>query len=461
MSDSLIHTPPFHKVVCAIGDAAVLISSVLLAFLSLPRELGGTAAADAKLAVLIAVTGLSLYYNDLYEESAPPGRAELLARIIVALLTAGIVLGAVYYMAPGVRLGRFILILGFPFACVGLMLWRSVFYWILSRDALTQNIVILGTGSMAVDIARMVLDSKGRGYRVLGFLGDDPAMVGQSLLNPCVLGTLDGLESLSQRVRIDSVVVALEDRRGRLPLDSLMSCRAEGIRVEDAAAFHERYTGQVPVRSLRPSSFIFSLAFNNSQMFRGFKAVVDFLLALTGLVIAFPVLVGAGLLLWLESGWPVTYSQKRVGRRGKPFVLYKLRTMRLNAELESGPVWAAAEHDPRITRVGRLLRKTRLDELPQLINVLKGEMSFVGPRPERPIFVEKLRKAIPYYDARHAVRPGITGWAQTRFTYSSTIEESERKLQYDLYYVKNMSFYLDMLILIDTAKVSLLGKGAR
>jgi sugar transferase (PEP-CTERM system associated) len=364
-------------------------------------------------------------------------------------------------MVPGVRLGRFILILGFPIACAGLTLWRSLFYWVLTRDALTQNIVILGTGTMAVDIARMVLDSKGRGYRVLGFLGEDPALVGQSLLNPCVLGTLDGLEPLRQRVRIDSVVVALEDRRGRLPVDSLMSCRAEGIRVEEAAAFHERYTGQVPVRHLRPSSFIFSLAFNHSRMFRGFKAVVDFLLALAGLAIAFPLMVVAGVLLWLESGWPVTYSQQRVGRRGKPFVLYKLRTMRLNAELESGPVWAASDQDPRITRVGRFLRKTRLDELPQLVNVLKGEMSFVGPRPERPVFVDQLRKTIPFYDARHAVRPGITGWAQTRFTYCSTVEESEKKLQFDLYYVKNMSFYLDMLILIDTAKVSLLGKGAR
>jgi sugar transferase (PEP-CTERM system associated) len=414
-----------------------------------------------KLITLVVATQVCLYYSDLYRDSAPTQWTELLARIIVALLTGGVFLSAVYYIVPALKLHRLVLIPAFPFACIGLTLWRSVFHWVLGQEAWTQNLLILGTGKMAIAIARVALNSKRPRYRVLGFLGEDSALVGQSLLNPSVLGTLDSLEPLSQSLRIDSVVVALEDRRGRLPVDTLMSCRAEGIQVEEAEAFYERYTGQVPVRSLRPSSFVFSLALNQPRMFRACKHALDFLLALIGLAFALPVIVVAGILLWFESGWPVLYGQERVGRKGKAFVLHKLRTMRLNAEQDSGPVWASSAQDPRITRVGGFLRKTRLDELPQLVNVLKGEMSFVGPRPERPVFVEQLREAIPYYDARHAVRPGVTGWAQTRYRYSSSVEESEKKLQYDLYYVKNMSVYLDMLILIDTAKVVLSGKGAR
>jgi sugar transferase (PEP-CTERM system associated) len=447
--------------VAAVGDACVLLGSALLISLCSPLEFGGGARLDARLAALIVAIGLCLYYNDLYSDAIPQRHSELLARIIVSLATAGLLLSALYSIAPILMLDRWVLVLGLPLACVALTAWRCLFYWIQGREELAQNLLILGTGNAAVEVARIVLATKGRGHKVLGFVGDDPALVGKSLLNPCVLGTLENIESLSRRYRIDSVIVAMEDRRGRLPIDTLMRCRAEGIRVEEADVFYESYTGRVPVRNLRPSSFIFSLAFNHSRLFRASKRAVDFLLALLALVVAFPLMTLAGLLLWVESGWPVIYKQERVGRKGKPFVLHKLRTMRLNAERESGPVWAAAERDPRITPIGRILRKTRLDELPQLVNVLKGEMSFVGPRPERPIFVEKLREAIPYYDARHAVRPGITGWAQTRFTYSSTVEEAETKLQYDLYYVKNMSFYMDMLILIDTAKVTLLGKGAR
>jgi len=461
MSHQLVHTPPLHKLVAALGDACVIVGIALLVSLWFPVDFGGGARLDARLAALLVAVGFCFYYNDLYADAIPQRRSELLARIVVALATAGLLLSALYGMAPILMLDGWVLVVGFPLACVALTAWRTVFYWIQGHEELTQNLLILGTGDTALEVARMVLDSKGRGYKVLGFVGEDPALVGKSLLNPCVLGTLESIEALSHRYRIDSVIVAMEDRRGRLPIDTLMTCRAQGMRVEETDVFIERYTGRVAVRNLRPSSFIFSLAFNHSRVFRACKRAVDFLLALAAVVVALPLMVIAGAFIWLESGWPVLYRQERVGRKGKPFVLHKLRTMRLNAEQESGPVWAAAGHDPRITRLGRILRKTRLDELPQLVNVLNGEMSFVGPRPERPVFVQQLRKAIPYYDARHAVRPGITGWAQTRFAYSSTVEEAETKLQYDLYYVKNLSFYLDMLILIDTAKVILLGKGAR
>ncbi len=460
-----MRSPSLRKIACAPVDAAVLVGTVFAAFAirfwyraDLIDDLTGL---YWKAALLVVVTEVCLYYNDLYSENVPQP-TELLTKITIALASAMGLLSVIYYLVPSVLLARGALLIQFALGCVALTLWRSLFYWAIGRDVLTRNLVILGTGEFAVDLARAVMASNSKGQRIVGFLGEDPALVGRSLFNPSVIGTLDDLDALRQRMRIDTVVVALGERRGRLPVESLMNCRAEGTRVEEASSFYERETGQVPVRSLRPSSFIFSRTNNNVRLVRAIKRAGDFCLALVGLVLALPLLVLAGLLIVLESGWPIFYKQERVGARGRSFVLYKLRTMRQDAEKDTGPVWAAATQvDPRISRVGALLRKTRLDELPQLINVLKGEMSFVGPRPERPYFVEQLKKAIPYYDARHSVRPGITGWAQTRFTYSSSVEETEKKLQYDLYYVKNMRLSLDILILFDTAKVVLLGKGAR
>ncbi len=459
-----MRSPSLRKIACAPVDAAVLVGALLGAFAirfwyraDLVGDLQGL---YWKAALLVVVTELCLYYNDLYNENVPQP-TELLTRITIALASAMGVLSVIYYLVPSILVARGVLLIQFALGCVGLTLWRSLFYWAIGRDVLTRNLVILGTGEFAVDLARAVVASNSKGQRVVGFLGEDPALVGRSLFNPSVIGTLDDLDSLRQRMRIDCVVVALGERRGRLPVEMLMRCRAEGTRVEEASSFYERETGQVPVRSLRPSSFIFSRTNNNVRLMRASKRAADFCLALVGIVLSLPLLVLAGLLIVLESGWPIFYKQERVGMRGRSFVLYKLRTMRQDAEKDTGPVWAATQADPRISRVGALLRKTRLDELPQLINVLKGEMSFVGPRPERPYFVEQLKKAIPYYDARHSVRPGITGWAQTRFTYSSSVEETETKLQYDLFYVKNMRLFLDILILFDTAKVVLLGKGAR
>jgi exopolysaccharide biosynthesis polyprenyl glycosylphosphotransferase len=231
--------------------------------------------------------------------------------------------------------------------------------------------------------------------------------------------------------------------------------------VEDAPSFFEQLTGKILVSDLRPSWFVFSPGFNKPTLLRGSKRAGELVIALFLLVVLAPFFGLLALLIRLESSGPAFFRQARVGLRGRVFDLVKLRTMRSDAEAATGPVWASPENDTRITRLGRVLRKLRLDELPQLLNVLNGEMSFVGPRPERPHFVEKLRQVIPYYDERHTVRPGITGWAQVKFGYGSTIEDSERKLQFDLYYVKNMSIFLDLAIVLDTFKVMLLRRGAR
>ena len=257
------------------------------------------------------------------------------------------------------------------------------------------------------------------------------------------------------------MVVALEDQRGKMPLYELLSCKLRGVRVEEASSFIESLTGQIPVRSVRPSSLIFSPGFRNARLVRDARRVVELVVATVGFVLSLPLLVLAALAIWIESRRPVIFRQERVGEKGNTFTLYKLRTMRADAERGTGVVWAKDGGEPRVTAVGRFLRKSRIDELPQLVNVIRGDMSFVGPRPERPCFVQELKQLIPYYGDRHSVKPGITGWAQVRYGYGSSVEDSEMKLRYDLYYIKNMNLWLDLQILLDTAKVMLLGRGAR
>jgi sugar transferase (PEP-CTERM system associated) len=285
--------------------------------------------------------------------------------------------------------------------------------------------------------------------------------VGRRLVNPSVIGVIDDLEAMVERHDVSLIVVALDDRRGKLPIGPLLRCRLAGIRVEEATNFFERLTGKILVSNLRPSWLVFSAGFNKPRLLRNSKRAAELVTAVGMVAVAAPLLALIAALVKLTSPGPVFYRQERVGEKGKPYFLFKFRTMRINAETETGPVWAAETNDPRITPLGRLLRKTRLDELPQLLNVVRGEMSFVGPRPERPHFVRVLRKVIPFYDERHSVRPGITGWAQIKFRYGSTIEDAEEKLQFDLYYIKHMSLAFDLGIILDTLKVMVLQKGAR
>jgi len=294
---------------------------------------------------------------------------------------------------------------------------------------------------------------------VLGFLTEYPEEVGRSIVNPSVVGTLDELPRLVGELQPSVIVVAQEDRRRRLPMAALLKCRLAGVRVVEAASLFETLSGQIALSDLRPSWLIFSSGFHKPRLLRSLKRAGEVMLATIGLFFAAPVMGLVALAVALTSRGPILYRQTRVGEGGREFALLKFRTMRENAEADSGPVWATAGKDPRVTLVGKLLRKSRLDELPQLWNVLRGDMSFVGPRPERPHFVEKLRRVIPYYDERHTVRPGITGWAQVKFPYGSTLEDAEEKLEYDLYYVKHMSLLFDVAIVLETAKVMLLGRG--
>jgi sugar transferase (PEP-CTERM system associated) len=275
-----------------------------------------------------------------------------------------------------------------------------------------------------------------------------------------LLGKIQDLDVLVEETRPDIVVVAQVDRRGCFPAKALLECRLRGIRVEDWPTFYEKATGKILVTAVRPSWLIFSDGFVKTPRTEIIKRLLDVTVSLAGLVLALPAMIAVALAVKLESPGPILYRQPRLGRNGCVFILNKFRSMRQDAEKETGPVWSQAS-DPRITRVGALLRRTRLDELPQLINVLVGHMSFIGPRPERPEFVEELQKQIPYYMERLAVKPGITGWAQVSYRYGSSVEDAIEKLQYDLYYIKNLSIAFDIVIVLETIKTVVLRRGAQ
>ena len=324
---------------------------------------------------------------------------------------------------------------------------------------LKKRVLILGDGKLAHDLARVLVYDRAHRYEVVGVLSRNPSRVGTHVGNPTIIGTVDQLYELSELHQVQSIAVCVEDRRGSLPLDALLDVKSMGIEVVDGHRMYEEECGRLPIDELKPSFLIFSTGFKRKPVSMVIKRMGDILGALLGLVFLTPLICVIALCIKWDSSGPVLYRQTRVGLHGYPYVLLKFRSMRQDAEV--GGVQWAAQGDARVTRFGYWLRKLRLDELPQFMNVLKGEMSIVGPRPERPHFVHELRTQIPYYDLRHTVRPGITGWAQTCFQYAASLEDSHVKLQYDLYYVKNLSLYLDLKILLQTIRVVLNGSGAR
>ena len=324
---------------------------------------------------------------------------------------------------------------------------------------LRKRLLILGTGQLAKDLCQVLMSKRGGLSEIVGFIDRDTNRVGERLVNPGIIGTFDQLFEIVERCQVQTIAVCLEDRRAVLPVQTLLDFKAMGLEVVDGHHLYEEESGRLSIDLLKPSALIFSTGFRRRAVVMGVKRLLDLVGAATGLLILAPLFALVGLLIKLNSPGPVFYRQTRVGLRGQPYVIWKFRSMLKDAET-SGARWAMAQ-DPRISGVGYWLRKWRIDELPQLINVLKGEMSLVGPRPERPFFVQELRNIIPYYDVRHTVRPGITGWAQIRFGYGASAQDAHVKLQYDLYYVKNLSIALDLRILTETARVVLFGEGAR
>ena len=410
----------------------------------------------AALATLFCLT--SFYFFDLYDFVVMRDRRELVLRMLQALGLAWIALALMFYALPQVMIGRGVTLISLPLALLLMVGWRLSIHWFLGHPELGERILIVGSGEFAVEIAKETLQRKDAGYRVVGFVDNDPALVGKSLINPKVIGLTSELASLVRRENIDRLVVAIGDRRGQFPTQELLKLSLSGdVTIEESASFYERLTGRVLLDMIRPSWLIFSSRGRRARINEIARSAMHRIIALVGAILSLPIAIFTAIVIKLESRGPVLYKQERVGKNGRPFRLMKFRSMRTDAE-KDGPVWAKTD-DERMTRVGRIIRKIRVDEIPQFWNILRGDMNFVGPRPERPHFVAQLAQEIPYYEQRHLIAPGLTGWAQINYPYGASIEDAKQKLQYDLYYMKNQNVALDATIMFETIKTILFGKG--
>ena len=411
-------------------------------------------------ALLVAVVTLtSMYYFGLYDSALAAARAVLYRRTLAAVVSSVVACLALFWMSPALDFGRGIFLLAAFLMAAVLPVWRVAFDLVFSNRGLRRKTIIVGAGDLAVELGRLVMANRQMGYELVGFLDQDRARLGVSILNPGIVGSYEDLAMCVRKYDIEHVVVALPDRRGKLPVEQLLDCKMSGKEVVDAISYYERLTGKIYVRELKPSQLIFSDGFGKGATTLRLKRLLDIVGSLVGLLLALPVIVVIALLVRLTSRGPVFYAQERAGQFGRPFVLFKFRSMRTDAE-KHGAVWAK-ENDDRVTLVGKFIRKTRIDEIPQMWNVLRGEMSLVGPRPERPVFIRDLEKDIPFYSQRLHVKPGLTGFAQVRYKYGATTEDALQKLQYDLYYIKNLSVLFDLQILMDTVKVVLFRIGSR
>ena len=406
-------------------------------------------------AIIFSMSAMGMYQLDFDEGLRHP----FFMKLMPAFLMGFGILALVFYVAPELYLGRGTMLLVFVLAGCGIFLARMVFFKTSEAKLLQSRIMFLGGGPLAKECSELATrKSRYHKYEIAGFIPNPSEEVCIASTNLLKVRDGDTLVALARQHNVGEIVVSVQNRRGGFPIKELLDCKLQGIKVTDAATFFERETCQIRVDSLQPSWLVFGGGFDQSFVRTFMKRSFDLLCSILILALTFPLMLAAAVAVWLEDRGPVFYSQERVGKDGKTFHVHKFRSMRADAEKSGKPQWAA-QNDPRVTRVGNFMRKTRIDELPQILNVFKGEMSFVGPRPERPYFVEQLIEVVPYYNVRHSVKPGITGWAQVRYGYGSSAEDALQKLQYDLYYVKNNSLFLDILILINTLKVVLFRSG--
>lgn len=411
---------------------------------------------DNGLLKIFGITSLTLllsYYFDLYEPQRVSGGWEIYFRLLLVLSVLCFVLGVVVFFYPGIYIGPHVLTFGISILAIVLVVWRQSYEWVINLSAFRERVYVLGNGERARSVVRILKHRNDAGMQIVE--GEAQGEFSASLEKYAA----DLRAFCEPKPRIDRVVVAMEDRRGAMPVRELLELRLRGVVIEDANFLMERLLGKLSLDGLNPSTLIFTHGFNVKATQQVLRRLVSIAVSFVGLVLCLPILPFVILAVRLSSPGPIFFRQTRVGLRGRPFSVLKFRTMRQDAE-KNGAVWAT-KNDSRVTRVGRFMRKTRLDEIPQLWNVLRGDMGFVGPRPERPEFVQWLSSEIPYYELRHIIRPGLTGWAQVRYQYGATLEETRQKLEYDLYYVKHMSVGLDLLIIFETVKTILLRRGAQ
>jgi sugar transferase (PEP-CTERM system associated) len=441
---------------------ASVYTAVLLRYLSFANSDAALGSAVHWRGLLVAaVLIVSMSALGLYQIHLRAGWRGRLSRQAVAFLLAGIALAVMYYAIPATYLGRGVLGIALAVGYVAVAVWRVVFLAFVDADLFKRRVVMLGAGDRAAEVVRkMRRKTDQRGFKLLGYVpvGKDRISVPATLLlHP------DGpLCEWASRLGVDEIVVGPDDRRGGSPVDALLECKQRGLTVTELTEFFEREAGRIKMNLTNPSWLVFSDGFNSSPMRRSIKRTFDVLVAALVLLLTWPLMLLTALAIRLESGpgAPILYCQERVGEYGKPFPVIKFRSMRTDAERDGVARWAAKDDD-RVTRVGRFIRNVRLDELPQLWNVLRGDMSIIGPRPERPQFVDEFNNCIRYYRLRHCVKPGLTGWAQLRYPYGSSLQDAEQKLNFDLFYVKNHNLVFDLSILLQTVEVVLFGRGAR
>ena len=393
------------------------------------------------------------HWFDLYDHASFEAKDQLYFRLLLIPGLLALVIALVGSLFPGFMIGKHAFLIGLMILTLGLFAWRSAYAWLAEQPYLRERVYVLGAGERAKKLVCGLVKRRELGADVVGWTGELQGALTRENIS-------SHLRAVAREKTVHRIIVAMQDRRDALPMPDLLKLRLEeSIKIEEATSWLEKISGKIEVENLYPSWIIFAEGFRFSGSFRLVRRVLNFTAGFLSLLITTPIIPFIMLAIRLDSSGPALYRQKRVGRGGRTFTCYKFRTMRPDAEADIGPTWAD-DDDPRITRVGRFLRTTRLDEIPQLLCVLKGDMAFVGPRPERPEFVEWLTREIPYYKVRHLVRPGITGWAQIRYKYGNTVLDAKEKLQYDLFYIKNASIGLDIFIMFQTIKILLLRRGA-
>ena len=448
---------PVRTLVLLIGEVLIVWTSFLLgtiyefredSYLALNVDGGYYKILGLTVLVLLCSHGL-----DLYDTARLNTKGELYFRLLMVPGVMAFILAGVAYVKPNYLLGGGSSTVGLLILTVALIGWRLGFTWLVQMPILVERVYVLGTGDRAQRVVQGLRQNPELGVEIASWTGK---MEGAITLESVGAHLME----IVHKQKVHRVIVAMPDRRGTIPMQELLELRGEGVKIEEATSWLEKISGKIEVENLYPSWLVYGEGFRRSTIFIVVRRVISIVISLIGLILALPLLPLIVLAIAIDSKGPVFYTQTRVGKAGHIFRVVKFRTMRQDAEAASGPQWAG-DNDPRVTRVGRFLRSSRLDEIPQLWCVLKGDMAFVGPRPERPEFIALLSKEIPYYGVRHMVRPGLTGWAQVKYKYGSTVEDSREKLQYDLFYIKNASIGMDLLIMFQTVKTVLLRRGAQ
>jgi sugar transferase (PEP-CTERM system associated) len=455
---------PIRNIIFFILEGFIIFGSVLLAtvLLTFSNSYLYDALLVLRILLITLICQICLYYNDLYDFDVSSTFTETGIRLLQALGITSIALAFIYFFFPIAIIDQKIFILSIGFLLIFIIGWRLLYIQVLNKGIFNEHIIILGSSSLAADIYKEIAGTIDCGYTVSVMIPDLEDETYPMDLQDFVMVRKDkkDLCRIASEMGIQKVVVALKERRGAFPADELIRCRTAGIEVIEGSSFYEMLTGKVLVTKINPSWLIFSHGFRKSRTQAFLKRIEDIVLSSIMLILFSPLFLIVAILIKIDSKGPVFFSQDRVGLYQKEYMMHKFRSMRADAEKLTGPVWAR-DNDARITRVGKFIRKFRIDELPQLCEVFTGKMSLVGPRPERKHFTDELEKQIPFYSQRFNVKPGLTGWAQVCYDYGATLEDAIEKLNYELFYIKNMSLSMDAVIILRTVKTVLFGRGAR